>query len=464
MSQDFTKEFVTGRAGTGKTRLLKTRITESKPISDSKYLAARGKDNYGVLCATTGIAAVNLGGGLSDNVVTINSELGYFDTQSLMDNAADGYVQKSLAKVFNKGRNLIIDEISMMESDQFDILYKEVELFNKRSDVIDRGGLGLVVSGDFCQLPPVKGKFAFQGRYWSDFVGGDRERVTKLEKVWRQSDLGFLEALAKAREGDGDTAANMLKGIEGVEWRGVVNSNFDGTTVVATNKEVDRINNQRYQKLLREGKSEFKLASERWGKQRGEWKLIPDELELCDEAYVMILSNDSPNFSFANGDCGYVADYSSELGVVWVRLARNDVLTPIAPIIRKVEVKQTPNGMEDKLLDVPSWADRNDRIRMTIENRGEPNTPYYDYLRKRWVIGEIKYMPLRLAYATTCHKAQGLTLDRVQIDYHHEFFGQPSMSYVALSRVSSPSGLTLVGSERVVAVRTNVREEVLKWL
>ena len=122
----------------------------------------------------------------------------------------------------------------------------------------------------------------------------------------------------------------------------------------------------------------------------------------------------------------------------------------------KIELRATSKAQYAVLLMQYTQAEANMRPNKEI--------PYFDYLEEKWVIGEITYLPLRLAYAATVHKTQGLTLDTVQIDYSNAFFGQPSMSYVALSRIKSPQGLKIVGNPALVARRTNISTEVLKWL
>ena len=72
--------------------------------------------------------------------------------------------------------------------------------------------------------------------------------------------------------------------------------------------------------------------------------------------------------------------------------------------------------------------------------------------------------PLRLAYATTVHKSQGLSLDAIQLDLGSDFLASPSMMYVALSRCRTPGGLVLVGSPEQVVTKTNVDPRVLEWL
>ena len=470
-------EFLTGPAGTGKTYELKQRIHSHNPTT---------RRNYGVLCATTGIAAVNLSGANGDSVTTINSLLKYFDTKSMEESYADGKLQKALLKVAAMGSHLCIDEVSMMEGKQLDLLYIALEDVNRLQTVQAAGGLGLVLSGDFCQLPPIQGKYAFEGTYWEHFAAN----TTRLTKVWRQDNLEFLAAVNAARSGDGTTTAQLLSDLETEDeeiFFDSLDTEFDGTTILPLNKDVDRFNTTVLLKLFDHGKRKVTYKSFRWGVQRGEWKIIPDELTLAIDAYVMILSNDSPNFTFANGDCGYLKDVSEGSSRSYIKLKRNGAEVVISNVTRKVQQKETPDGMKLPIETWMSYTDFRDSsmgftesdIFFTKEDVKErykrylqdltlkykvPNKPYYDFVDNRWIMGEITYMPLRLAYAATVHKTQGLTLDAIQIDPHNKFFGQGSMMYVALSRVRSHKGLRIVGSPKLVEERTNVIGEVLRWI
>src|SRR5262249_13912154 len=89
---------------------------------------------------------------------------------------------------------------------------------------------------------------------------------------------------------------------------------------------------------------------------------------------------------------------------------------------------------------------------------------FWDPKKGFWVRGAIRYMPLRLAYATTVHKSQGLTLDRIQVDLRNAFLGQPAMTYVALSRCRTADGLHLVGSPEMLSRRCRVDAKVVRWL
>ena len=93
-----------------------------------------------------------------------------------------------------------------------------------------------------------------------------------------------------------------------------------------------------------------------------------------------------------------------------------------------------------------------------------PKEPAWDVKNKRWIVGGITYFPLRLAYATTVHKSQGLSLDRVQLDTYSHFIGAPSMTYVALSRAKSPAGLRIVGTPELLRSRIKTDPQVIRFL
>jgi ATP-dependent DNA helicase PIF1 len=408
-------ELLTGAAGCGKTFEIKRRIREN--------------DLYGVMVSTTGVSAINLG------TTTINSLLSYFDTESLMDRYVSGKLGKRLYSIGRKVKHLVIDEISMMDGEQLDILYDAVE---ENNHVHGDAELGIVICGDFCQLQPVKAKWAFQARCWPAFA----ENVVRMTTMYRQSDPRFLEALMFARQGKGKECMEIMREI--VTFGGSLTSAFEGTTVMGTNPKVDRFNNYALSKLP--GKVEL-FASYRWGRERGEWKYIPKVLELKEGCLVMILSNDAPAFSYANGDLGHVVDLEPGKNIN-VRLIRNGSVVEIDLITRNfTSTDPPPRG-------TPTW-----------DKKGEHDgSPYYDGPSNRWVYGGITFYPIRLGYATTVHKTQSLTLDRVQVDFRDNFTGQPNMAYTALSRCKTPEGLRIIGTPELMAKRIKVHEEVLEWL
>jgi ATP-dependent exoDNAse (exonuclease V) alpha subunit len=180
--------------------------------------------------------------------------------------------------------------------------------------------------------------------------------------------------------------------------------------------------------------------STRSGKQRPEWKHIPAELKLKRGALVMVLANrrvsgGSTAFEYVNGDLGILESWRKGAygwdGQNWgdlatVRLARNDDLVEVWPVSRVV-----------------------------VDHDGSKNPP---------VMGSITYLPLKLAYATTAHKSQGLSLDKVQIALHSHFWTTPGMLYVACSRARTLEGLRIVGHPTQFLQRCTVNPKVREWI
>ena len=399
-------EFLTGVAGSGKTFEIKRRIAE--------------RPEYGVLASTTGVSAMNL------DTVTVNSILKYYDTESLREAFKTGRLERTLLNLtLGEGRveNLVIDEVSMLDGDALDVLYQAIVKLKKNYDAT----LGLVLTGDFAQLPPVKAKFAFEADCWPVF----ENTTTRLQKVWRQSDEKFLEALNWVRKGNGYKAIKIIKDL-GIETSATNDDHFEGLTIKATNREADSMNNKRFAEI---SGSEILMRSARNGDQRSEWKNIPETLSIKVGSLVMILANHNVEgvFEYVNGDLGIVEDYDEIRQRFAVRLKRNDTTVWVSRIVRENKIRTGD----------ANWRNGN----------------------ARWqVVGTIDYMPLRLAYAATCHKTQGLTLDRIQVDIRGFFFGNPGMVYVALSRCRTPEGLRIVGSRELLARRTIVDQKITRFL
>jgi len=415
-------EFICGPAGTGKTFQAQRRA-EADPNC--------------ILCATTGIAAVNLGAG-----TTINALLGYFDTESLMASYEEGYLLTRLGKLYRMGvRRILLDEVSMMDGKQLTILTRSLDEMNAtRSE----GPMGLTLIGDFAQLPPVKAPFAFESDEWDRYA----EHTTTLTKIWRQEDVEFIEALQQVRSGQG------LKALEYFEphLRDTTMPHFDGAMVVAKNVTVDRHNRLRLDEL--DGTVQH-FKSTRSGKLRGDWKNIPDDLHLKDGALVMLLANakedpmdpDCLEFRYVNGDLATILECDPINEIVTVDLKRGGTvevpyivrhnLIPLVPG-RIKELKEA--GQEHNI-----WRDRQGKAKYEI-------------------VGWVSYLPCRLAWATTVHKSQGLSFDSVQVAMKDPFYMQPSMLYVALSRARTREGLRLVGTAQQFAARCQVNTKVRAWL
>jgi hypothetical protein len=124
----------------------------------------------------------------------------------------------------------------------------------------------------------------------------------------------------------------------------------------------------------------------------------------------------------------------------------------LARLVRHVDHKEKPDG----------WY--GETRAKEQDDGGYYSRSHYGQRRRRYIEGQVEYYPLRLAYASTVHKSQGLSLDRVQVDFRNAFFGNPAMIYVALSRCRTLEGLRLVGMREVFAGRCKVDGQVARWL
>lgn len=414
LEKDFA--FVTGAAGTGKTFSIRA-MAEQNP-------------NYMELCSTTGIAAVNLGG------ITINSCLKYFDTTSLENNFRDGFLHYRLREVRAKKRVLGIEECSMMPAEQLDLIVEAVDEIN--NDKTDRK-LGVHLIGDLLQLPPVSTPYSkaspiYESEYWPRF----QNNTLKLEKIWRQNNPEFVRGINLIRANKGVEGIKVLKSC-GVRFENKVDNHFKGTTLIAKNVDVDIFNDKRLQELAT---PLIRTTIKCGGIQASEWKKnIPFELKTKIGAYVMVLTNCLPNFDYVNGDCGYIEDYDNVKESFRIKLVRTGQVVNIGRLSRM--------NLSDTKPDDGTTG------------RFEP---YSDFKTSRWIIGYIQYHPIRLAWASSIHKAQGLSLDAVQIDTKSQFFGFESMGYVAISRCRTPAGLILVGDPDMIGKKIRMNPKVLKYV
>lgn len=436
---------ILGTAGTGKT-----------------YQARQRAEQYddAILYATTGIAAVNIGG------VTINSALAYADTGDMRVAYETGKLGAFLRRYVRSGYyRLILDEVSMMDGFQLDILTAAIEDINTYQRENGLRELGLTLVGDFAQLAPVKAPFVFTRPSWERF----KDHLTVLTEPRRQADPEFVRALQAVRRGDRRAAMDYFghRIVQGEE------RNYQGSTILAKNDEVDRYNHLRLMDLA--GPEDRYLCSRfvKDGKKApSEWqKNIPDVLTLKRGALVMILANrrepgapeDNPKMIYANGDLGIYQGPAME----W--LGMSDTQLQAAGVTRADYNKDDPRWERFKgTYTVASVkllrTNQTVLVPMQLREKGTPTGRAGKKLARTEVDASIEYMPLRVAYATTCHKSQGLSLDNVQIMFHSHFWTLPGMLYVALSRARTPEGLRLVGSPAQFEKRINVDPNIKAWL
>jgi ATP-dependent DNA helicase PIF1 len=381
--------FLTGCGGTGKSFLTNNLITSLK----EKY----GKAAVAIT-ATTGIAACQIGGTSLHNFAGIG--LGNGSIDDLVDRVSKN---KRVCDRWKKTKCLIIDEISMLDGELFD----KIEALARaiRKDERPFGGIQLLLVGDFLQLPPIKKNgnvsFCFEAGKWNRAV----ELNLELRTVFRQNNSEFVDMLNSIRRGvcTPETAKiltatknNMLNESNGVQ----------ATRLYATNADVDRINNQKLDQLSGEM---ICLVADDSGEQPfleqlDKNCLAPQKLCIKPGAQVMLLKNLDTEGGLTNGTRG-VVDCMVE--------------TEEEGLVPRV-LFETKNGLCSKVMTKETFS---------LESFGK-------------VVASRSQYPLRLAYAITIHKCQGMTLNKVELSLGNVFeYGQ---SYVALSRVSSLEGLRLL--------------------
>lgn len=386
--------FVTGPAGSGKTHLVNRYIT---------YL--RDNDINSGITASTGIAATHLGG------VTIHSWAGIGVVADLSPYDIETMVEKEyLFKRFDRAKVLIIDEVSMLHHFRLDLVNRVLKAM-KRSDE-PFGGIQVILCGDFFQLPPVVRageppvQFVFQSEAWREAEFA----VCYLTQQFRQQDDASLSILNEIRSGkvSSVTKKHLLS-------RHNVRSpkHVTSTKLFTHNIDVDILNDAELEKI--EGGEVIEYAMETRGREAlaqvlKKSCLAPELLRLKVGARVMCVKN---NFEagYVNGTLGVVVSCNGAEG----------------PIIRTTKGKLIT-------MSKASWK---------IEEDGK-------------VKAEILQYPLRLAWAITVHKSQGMSLDAVEVDLSKSF--EPGMGYVALSRVRTLEGLTILGmNEMALRVHDGVR-------
>lgn len=308
-----------------------------------------------------------------------------------------------------------------------------------------------------CQLPPVKAKWAFESEHWPHFDAN----TLRLTKVWRQQDQRFLDAINLIRAGNGPVGAQRLWEVRPEIFDLRTDDEWPGTTILPKNEMVDRYNMIRASKLKGAAIVE---PVERWKVQRKEWdKNIPASQAFKVGGYVMLLSNSyeqvdefegggKPKLVYANGDCGWLREYDSRSKVWTIELVRKDengepLIVQVSKLTRENVQKERPaEGEEGRGKD------------FYRQERGVGGS------KGKWVVGTIRYWPMRYAWSATVHKCQGLSLDLVQINLNDGFIGQCGMLYVALSRARTAEGLRIVGSKELLARRCKTDARVRRWL
>lgn len=371
--------FLTGAPGAGKTYVLN---------QYTQYL--REHDIPVAITASTGIAATHIGG------VTIHSWSGIGVRQNITDYEVDELEgKKYLWSRYEKTKVLIIDEISMLSADLLDSVNKVCKGF--RRNELPFGGLQVVLVGDFFQLPPIskKGedaKFAFESKSWNEM----NPLVAYITEQHRQEDDTLLSVLDRIRCGEVEEEFEDLHDRLHVPFEDTVKA----TKLYTHNADVDQINSVELEKLETE-EMYFEMESRGKGKYVERLKetcLSPESLCLKVGAVVMCTKNNFEH-GYVNGTIAEVIGFDDDTGY---------------PLI-------VTNDGREIVIEPDSWS---------VQDGDK-------------ILASIIQIPLRLAWAITVHKSQGMSLDAAEIDLGKAFeYGQ---GYVALSRVRTLAGLSLLG-------------------
>jgi ATP-dependent exoDNAse (exonuclease V) alpha subunit len=380
--------FVTGRAGTGKSTLL-------------SHLNWHTKKQI-VICAPTGVAALNVGG------QTIHS-LFRLPIGVIADHAIDQNDQ--VRKILNAMDTLVIDEVSMVNADLMDAMDRALRQARQRP-AEPFGGVQVVLFGDPYQLAPVPGD-GEERRYFADTY---RSMWFFDAKVWGETSLRIFELGEVHRQSD-DRFKYMLNavrhGMVTAEIAGVLNEigarrplpEQGAITLATTNDTVNRINRAQLKRLPGESLANPAEVNGDFG---GRTFPADERLELKVGAQVMFLRNDT-----AIGPDGQR----------WVNGTIGTVVSLDGEVIVEID------GEEHEVEPV-TWE--------KYRYRWDPAAKKLE----REIVAEFTQFPLRLAWAVTIHKSQGASYDTAIVDLGSRVFS-PGQTYVALSRLTSLEGLYL---------------------
>ena len=408
--------FLTGKAGTGKTTFLQN-------------LSAHTHKRF-IIVAPTGIAALNAGG------VTIHSQFllplgSYIPENGKFDASAQAHFydpkQLTIRNPLNSKRKqvlrdidlLIIDEVSMLRADILDAMDYRLRRARGNMD-LPFGGVQLLLIGDLFQLPPIvkpnewqvlKSYYTSMHFFNSLALKKQGYVYVELEKVFRQQDDRFIDILNKLRN-------NQCKK-EDIDF---LNTHYkkeipeNTITLTTHNRDADRINQESLDKL---DEKEFTFKAEIKGDFPENLYPLPEQLTLKKGAQIMFVKNDNQNHDFYNGKLAKVIELGSN----------------------HIRVKMSG---EDRELNLEPMDWNNIKYEVDDNKKLKEN-----------IVGTFSQYPIKLAWAITVHKSQGLTFDRAAIDVGKAF--APGQVYVALSRLRSLDGLILNTKINPGGISTDVR-------
>lgn len=374
--------FLTGAPGAGKTYVLNQYLG---------YLKDHGIE--AAITAPTGIAASHIGG------MTLHSFFGIGIKDSLSQYDIENLTEKKY--IWERMKNLkvlVIDEISMLSPQLLNSIDAILKTFKFSSEPF--GGIQTILVGDFFQLPPISKKnnedgkrFAFQSQAWEELA----PTVCYLETSFRHTDDILKNILGEIRKGEvSEDSMNHFRSRYKKDPE-----NMDQITRLYThNTDVDTINTQALKEIdapIKKYNANTK-GPKKWTEKIFNSALVLEKLELKKGALVFFIKNNYEK-GYINGTLGTVVDFD----------------------VFNVPIVETVDGTRIKA----------ERMDWHFEDAdGKPKAT-------------VSQIPLRLAWAITIHKSQGMTLQAAEIDLSKAF--EPGQGYVALSRITALSGLKLMG-------------------
>jgi len=364
--------FLTGSAGTGKS------FTINKIVDYFEH----NKINYG-LTALTGCAASLING------QTLHSYLCLGINKNLNEIYNDIKKYNPKFKALKKLDALIIDEISMMNNELFELINELFKLI-KSNDLLF-GGVQLILVGDFHQLPPIKYNYCFTSAIWEELK---INMVILTELIRQKDDMILQEILEEMRTGKlSDEKYKILEGLNNTKFK----NGIKPTKLFPVNVNVDIINNKEFDKLVKLNNNQIKLYE-----ARSKYKTDTIEnynIRLTLNAQIMVIRNISVENHLVNGTRGIV-----------VGLLENTVII----------------------------KDMNSVIH---------HINYYTDINKNGKGNEISFMPLKLAYAISIHKSQGSSIDCLEIDLGEDIFVS-GQTYTALSRATNINNIKIINLDK----------------
>lgn len=415
--------FLTGGAGTGKSYLVQNAVKQLR--ENGGKVAVTG---------TTGISAVINSG------LTVNSffRIGPDDLKpgnkfNAIKRASDNYFFKQMLKKIN---TLIIDEASMLSIELFELI-DEICCVSRKHKHLPFGGLQVILVGDFFQLPPVskERKYLFESKLFWQSMG----TIWDLREIWRQSDPTFCDLLGRMRIGE--TTNEDIELLKTYLNKDISRGDIKPTIMYAKRMDVDTLNNTELQNLTSEIKSfpakQLFFGEEVNTKKKPSLKSFDknnyvesQHLKLLKElnfdkitnlkigAQVMLTSNLDTENGLANGTRGIITGF---------RAAKNP---------------DSKDMLSDNDDEMRQWYPPNIELPLVSVGNKTILVPYAKWTRTINDLGELVlwHLPLRLAWASTIHRAQGQTLDLVDISLDSSVF-EVGQAYVAVSRAKSLDGL-----------------------